>query len=339
MSSWAQVVGSSLKETFSSQTDPDFALTCTDGDVRCHRLILLSNGGVLAARVKERLADNVARLDVAKLGLTKDDVKAIVTSLYGGLENEMTSSNALQFVKFALHFEIKWLMNEVIGKFKSLLTVKNVLLFHRETVVNTSNHLTKTVENFCRENINSIVDETDFLTASEGGVRLILKHAESSGIDTIKVFRKVMEWLLSSDDNLKSSGTVVSLIPLQNIPKPALQAEVYNLLFNKVIIGKSDFISKEDKVLLSSLYQKAVATSEKEDTSAKKMFETAPARVYAEVKRQERPAEVLAPIRSELRETVPGDRQQTVPPTNQRSETIFPHIRSRSWSNMGFQQV
>ena len=51
--SWAGQVGGWLREALSTEELTDFTLTCIDGEVKCHKLLLLAQGGLLETRVRD----------------------------------------------------------------------------------------------------------------------------------------------------------------------------------------------------------------------------------------------------------------------------------------------
>lgn len=260
MRSWRTDVTSGLRDLLTSGEETDFTLTCTDGDVKCHRVMLLAAGGGLSGRVRDRLSDNVSRLDVSKLGIGREVGREVLMGLYGGVtEGLLRQENIPQFVHFAVHFELKWLMTEIIEVFGTVLSSCNVLELLKYNEIACSTHLSRIVENYCSESFEEIVDKADFEVASLDGILMIGRVAGSrDNFDCDKLFKKMMSWILSRDENLKSASTVLSLIPLTMIPKGKLQTEVYDLIFNQLIIGKGDLIPQQDKVILSSLYQEAV---------------------------------------------------------------------------------
>jgi len=266
MRSWQSDLSAGLRDLLTSGEEADFTLTCTDGDLKCHRVILLASGGALRSRVRDRLADNVSRLDLSKLELSCEQGKEILLAVYGGVSPQLvTEENVPNFVHFALHFDLKWLMTEVIERFEKVLTPKNVLKLLTHNEISGSTHMSRIVEDYCYKNLGRIVSDADFVATTLDAILMLGKIATSDdheNYDCYQMFEKVVSWILSKDENLKSSSTVLSLIPLKRVPKGKLQTEVYDMIFNRLIIDKGEVIPQQDKVILSSLYQEAVRTDE-----------------------------------------------------------------------------
>ena len=251
-----------MRDLLKSGEESDFVLTCTDGDLRCHRLILLASGGTLSSKVRDRLADNVSRLDITKLEVSCETGRELLLAVYGGVSSGLiTEDNITYFVHFAVHFDLKWLMTEVLEVFGAVLTPENVLKLLKHHEISGSAHMTRIANEYCTKNFAQIIEKADFVSSSLDGIVMLGKiSASEQKFDCYKLFKKTVGWILSKDENLRSSASVLSVIPLSKVPKGKLQTEVYDLIFNQLIIGKGDVIPQQDKVLLSTLYQEAVKT-------------------------------------------------------------------------------
>ena len=349
--SWRSDVGSGLLDLLKSGEETDFTLTCFDGEVKCHRVILLAAGGGLSSRVRDRLSDNVSRLDISKMELSCEVGRDILMGLYGGVTDGLVSQeNISQFVHFAVHFDLKWLMTEIIEVFETVLSVQNVLKLLKYNEIACSTHMRKIVEKFCSDQFDDIVEQADFDVASLDGILIIANIAGSKeNFECYKLFKKIMGWILSKDENLKSTSTVLSLIPLTTIPKGKLQTEVYDLIFNQLIIGKGDLIPQQDKVILSSLYQEAVrkhdsSPSHKEgarNNNGKKVVDEKEQMIRSGEKEQTdvsktKEQESLDKKREELDTTTT---RQTSPEHSAKPRQLTSYISSREWSNMEVDEI
>ena len=262
MVQWSDVFGKELLKLLDSGTEADFTLSCSDGNVRCHRIVLLANGGILAKKVLERLADNVSRLDISRLQISQDNALLILQSLYGGLKDQISASNAIQFLQFAHHFEIQWLISQITERFGTILSPKNVLQLYQRPEVRSSKHLTGIVEEYYSSKFPVIVEEANLSPACLEGIVMLIKQAESHDeFNCFKLFTSTVHWLLENKENTKSAARILSMVPLKRIEMPKLQNEVYDTIFNQLIIGKGDILTQDDKVKLASLYQDAVKES------------------------------------------------------------------------------
>ena len=325
-----------LRDLLKSGEETDFVLTCTDGDLRCHRVILLAAGGTLASRVRDRLADNVCRLDIRKLEVSCEMGKEILLAVYGGVSTGLiTEHNLPYFVHFAVHFDLKWLMTEVIERFETVLSPKNVMKLLKHHEISSSTHMNRIAGEYCSKNFEQVVTEADFAAITLDGILMLGKIAASkSNFDCYNLFKNMVDWLLSRDENLKSSSAVLSLVPLNKIPKGKLQTEVYDMIFNQLIISKGDVIPQQDKVLLSSLYQEAVR---KDDTPAPNATNTNGVEVIKTKtgipeNREAMERRDLPSQKTEQVETDTGIKKA-------KQTTITEYITRREWSNMEIGEV
>ena len=349
--SWRNDVGSGLRDLLTSGEEADFTLTCTDGDVKCHRVILLAAGGGLSSRVRDRLSDNVSRLDISKMGVSCEVGREIMMGLYGGVTDGLVNQeNISQFVHFAVHFDLKWLMTEIIEVFETVLSSQNVLKLMKYNEIACSTHMSKIVKKFCSDQFDEIVEQADFGVASLDGILMIANTAGSrNNFECYKLFKKIMSWILSKDDNLKSASAVLSLIPITTIPKGKLQTEVYDLIFNQLIIGKGDQIPQQDKVILSSLYQEAVRKHDSSPSHKEEGRNNYGKKVVNEKEQMIRSGEKEQTDVSKTKEQGSFDKkreqidttttQQTSPRPSTKPRQITSYISSREWSNMEVDEI
>ena len=354
---WSEVIGKELLALLDSETETDFSLSCYDGDVRCHKIVLLANGGILAEHLNDRLADNVSRLDISRLEISHEKALLILQALYGGLKDQLSENNVTQFLHFAYHFNIKWLKSQLIARFGEILSQKNVLQLQQQPEVRSSTYLTRTAEDYCSSNFPAIVEEADLCAASREGILMLVKHADThDDFNCFKLFSKTVAWLLADDENMKSAARILSMVPLKKIEIPKLQEEVYDTIFNKLIIGKGDILTQEDKVKLASLYQDAVKGTSKESASSSHVkVEVTEVKIGVLTTRSEHSKNsgenhefaVSNGDHSEERRrhmSSGSERKGGHTPVNWDvpppvSESIITHIQSGEWPNMDYRQV
>ena len=261
MREWADALGKALKSLLGAGTECDFTITCTNGEVRCHRIMLLGNGGRLASTVQDRLLDGVSRLDISRLDISKEVAKAILYALYGGIQDELTDKNAIHFIQFTYYFNIEWLMKEIIGKFKSILSPENVLSIYSQPAVLASTHLSAKTKTFCRENFNRILPIIDPISHSFETISMLLGQVPEDTNHHL-LFRKMMEWINYEESHLKHVGNILTLLPLSRMSKHILQTDVYDVIFNQLLIEKTEHMVREDKILISNIYRRALNSAE-----------------------------------------------------------------------------
>eukprot|EP00116_Pleurobrachia_bachei_P003908 sb/3464170/ len=252
-STWAGQVGGWLREALLTSEITDFTLTCVDGEVRCHKLLLLAQGGLLETRVRERMSDGVNRLNLAHLGIPTDEVKCIVSALYGGLEHSgFSPDNMLHYLMFADHFGIDWLTASIQSSLP-LTPATALMLLGRSELEEDLKHK---LQMYCRANGDEILKTVKLSSLPKNSVLLFLRSVESTQPQIL--LTAVTDWLSAHTHDARSCVEVVLELPTTQFPRCLMTSQLYDVIFTKLLIECSESLSKEDKFRLVMFYQAAL---------------------------------------------------------------------------------